>query len=159
MKTKATVLVVEDNPIYVKIIEKRLIGGGFKTVKASDGLIGYNLARKIQPDLILLDLMLPGLDGHKVCRLIKFHRHLRRIPIVIFTSRDTDIDRKTAYKSRADAFLSKTASSASMLDTVRRQLEKAEQDLIEISQFFTEEKGESALGVVPAEAVLAGIEP
>jgi len=125
MQSRGLVLIVEDNPTYAKIIEIRLLRGGYSVVITSDGLNGYAMARKLRPDLILLDLMLPDLDGHKVCRLIKFDRNLRRIPIVIFTSRDTEYDRKIAAASRADAFMSKTIAPDKMMEIIEREMVKS----------------------------------
>jgi DNA-binding response OmpR family regulator len=124
MLNSERILVVEDNETYAKIIETRLVKAGYTSIRSADGLNGYAMARKLRPDLILLDLMLPDLDGHKVCRLIKFDANLRRIPIVIFTSRDTDYDRKIARLSRADAFVAKTASPEAMMAVVQHELRK-----------------------------------
>jgi DNA-binding response OmpR family regulator len=124
-------LVIEDNLVYAKIVEKRLASDGFTVVHARDGLEGFNMARKIRPDLIILDLMLPTMDGHKVCRLLKFDRNCKNIPIVILTSRDTEADAELAEYSRADAFLAKTVNSAIMMDVVHRLLEAASQYEVE----------------------------
>jgi DNA-binding response OmpR family regulator len=135
MNTGKTVLIVEDNAVYTKIIQKRLESNGYRAVTAADGLTGYDMARKLRPDLILLDLMLPGLDGHKVCRLIKFDRSLRSTPVAIFTSRDTEADETTAKQARADAYMLKTVSAATMLEIVRSLIEKAEHFEIEHIQY------------------------
>jgi DNA-binding response OmpR family regulator len=124
-------LIIEDNPMYVKIVEKRLVQDGFTVFHARDGLEGFNLARKISPDIIILDLMLPTMDGHKICRLLKFDRTCKDIPIVILTSRDTEADAERAEYSRADAFLAKTVNGAIMMDVVHRLLETASQYEVE----------------------------
>ena len=131
MKTGKTVLIIEDNSIYAKIIQKRLESRGFRTEMASDGLSGYELARQTRPDLILLDLMLPGLDGHKVCRLIKFDQNLRNTPVAIFTSRDTEADESIARTTRADAYMLKTVGAGTMIEIIRGLLEKAEKYEVE----------------------------
>jgi DNA-binding response OmpR family regulator len=117
-------LVIEDNPVYAKIIEKRLASDGIIVVHAQDGLVGFNLARKIRPDIIILDIMLPSLDGYKVCHLLKFDKTFKDIPIVILTSRDTDVDAELAEYARADAFLvKKTVNSTIMMDVVHKLIE------------------------------------
>jgi len=122
-----TILVIEDNPVFSRIIRHRLENDGFHVVEAEDGISGLSLARKIRPDLIVLDLMLPILDGHKVCRLLKFDRNLRSTPVAIFTSRDTDHDTALAKASHADTFIAKTVKPAVMLDAVRKLIDRAEQ--------------------------------
>jgi DNA-binding response OmpR family regulator len=122
-----TILVIEDNPVFSKIIRRRLENDGFQVVEAEDGIAGLQLARQLRPDLIVLDLMLPILDGHKVCRLLKFDRNMRSIPVAIFTSRDTDHDAALAKASHADTFIAKTVKPAVMLDAVRKLIDHAEQ--------------------------------
>ena len=139
METGKTVLIIEDNSNYARIIQKRMEARGYRTVVATDGLSGYDQARKIRPDLVLLDLMLPGLDGHKVCRLIKFDRNLRRTPIAIFTSRDTEADESIARAARADAYMLKTVKPSIMLEIVRGLLEKAERYEVEHIRFQGED--------------------
>jgi DNA-binding response OmpR family regulator len=125
MIQEKTVLIIEDNATYANVIRKRLESRGFRTQIESDGLRGYAEAHRIKPDLVLLDLMLPGLDGHKVCRLIKFDRNLRHTPVAIFTSRDTDADEAIAKAAHADAYMLKTVSPEIMVRTVLGLLEKA----------------------------------
>jgi len=86
--TGRKILIVEDNIAFSNILRIRIEAKGYKTEIAHDGLEGLNLARQTSPDLILLDLMLPKMDGHKVCRLLKFDKNFQRVPIVILTSRD-----------------------------------------------------------------------
>jgi DNA-binding response OmpR family regulator len=135
MEPGKMVLIIEDNPTYLKIIQKRLESRGYRTVVAPDGLTGYAQARKSRPNLILLDLMLPDLDGHKVCRLIKFDRNLRNTPVAIFTSRDTEADESIARTARADAYMLKTVSAATMVEIVRSLIEKAERYEVEHIRF------------------------
>jgi DNA-binding response OmpR family regulator len=139
MQNGKTILVIEDNPAYAKIVCKRLESNGYKAVIAGDGLEGYALARKLRPDLILLDLILPGLDGHKVCRLIKFDRNLRNTPVAMFTSRDTEEDESTARAARADAYMLKLVSAGTMLEVIKNLLEKAEQFEVEHLRFKGED--------------------
>jgi DNA-binding response OmpR family regulator len=156
MPSRGFVLVVEDNPAFTRIVEARLEKGGYTVVMAADGLNGYAMARKLSPDLILLDLMLPDLDGHKVCRLIKFDANLRRIPIVIFTSRDSEYDRKLAKSSRADAFVAKTAAPEEMMEVVRHEMNKAVAAKMESGAFSAREDGEPAFRVDSSVSVPAG---
>jgi DNA-binding response OmpR family regulator len=153
METGKMILIIEDNPTYAKIIVKRLESRGYQAVVAVDGLSGYEQARRIRPSLILLDLMLPGLDGHKVCRLIKFDQSLRHTPIAIFTSRDTEADEKIARAARADAYMLKTVNSGTMLEIISGLLTKAEKYEVEHIRFQGEDISVLKPKCEPAESV------
>ena len=118
------ILVIEDNEEFRKILQIRLESNGYETISAQDGLEGLNLVKKVKPDLIILDLMLPHMDGHKVCRFIKFDRSIRHIPIIILTSRDLDEDAEMAKQLGADAFILKTTRAEIMMDVVHKLLER-----------------------------------
>jgi len=97
---------------------------GYEVATAQDGLEGLEKVRTQNPDLIILDLLLPGMDGHKVCRLVKSSYRTKNIPIVMYTSRDMDEDADLAKRCGADAFIVKTTRSAVMLDVIRQLLGK-----------------------------------
>jgi DNA-binding response OmpR family regulator len=105
--TKKKILIIEDEPDIQVLVSHRLIAMGFETLAAADGQMGLDLARKEVPDLILLDLMLPKIDGFKVCRMLKFDKACENIPIIIFSSRCYEADRKLAEQVGANAFLAK----------------------------------------------------
>ena len=85
----------------------RLESAGYKTISADNGLSGLNLARKEKPDMVILDIMLPGLDGHKVCRMLKFDKKYKMIPIIMLTARVQESDQKLGLEVGADAYLTK----------------------------------------------------
>jgi two-component system, OmpR family, alkaline phosphatase synthesis response regulator PhoP len=120
MTEPKTILVIEDNPASIKYIRTHLEKEGFRTVIAENGFTGLNKVREIRPDLILLDIMLPDLDGHKLCRMIKFNREYKDIPVAIFTSRDTEEDAELAKKCGADAFILKNTHIAIVIEAIRR---------------------------------------
>jgi DNA-binding response OmpR family regulator len=105
MDPQRTVLLIEDNPASIKFITVYLNKTGYRTVVAENGFTGLQKAREIRPDLILLDILLPDLDGHKLCRMIKFSRDLKEIPVAMFTSRDTEEDAELARRCGANAFI------------------------------------------------------
>src|SRR5678816_2950102 len=84
---RARVLVVDDEPDLVRILQFGLKAAGYEVESASDGQEGLKKAREMKPDIILLDLMLPKLDGYKVCRLLKFDERYKHIPIIILSAR------------------------------------------------------------------------
>lgn len=124
MDAAKKILIIEDNPSSIYYIRRFLENAGYLTVIAEGGFSGLEKARTEQPDLILLDIMLPDMDGHKVCRMIKKNRALQHIPIAMFTSRDTDEDAERAKEGGADAFLLKTTRIEIILNVIQQLLEK-----------------------------------
>ena len=122
------ILVIEDNKVYCRILRLWLESNGYQILVCHDGLDGLNTAKKEKPDLIILDLLLPSLDGHKVCRLLKADRNFNTIPVVIFTSRDLNADEVLAKQCGADAFVVKTVQSEVILNTIRGLLTATRQD-------------------------------
>lgn len=102
----------------------RLVAKGHKTILARDGLEGLNALRKEKPDLVISDIMLPGMDGHKICRLAKLDRNTAHIPVIMLTSRDLDEDAELAKKGGADAFIVKTTHAEIMMDVITKLLNK-----------------------------------
>ncbi len=121
------ILIIEDNMFFQRILEKKMTEAGFEVCIAGDGLTGLDMARRLRPDLIVLDLMLPGMDGHKICRFIKYDKTLRHIPIVILTSRDTEKDAELAKQVHADAFLVKTMVPNYILKVITELLERSQE--------------------------------
>jgi DNA-binding response OmpR family regulator len=124
-KTKR-ILIIEDNAAFRKMLKLRLESAGFQVLAAEDGLEGFNVVKDSRPDLVFLDIMLPGMDGHKVCRLIKFDKNLQHIPVIIFTSRDLDDDADMAKQCGADAFVVKTTRPEIILEVVKKLLAENE---------------------------------
>ena len=116
------ILIIDDDPAYLMMMQSRLEKVGYQILAAPDGLLGLSLARKEKPDLILLDLMLPGMDGHKVCRLIKFDQQIQHIPVLMVTSRDLDEDAEMATKCGAVGFVVKTIRFEITLDVIKQVL-------------------------------------
>lgn len=128
MSESKRILIVEDNIAFRKMLKLRLESKGYQTIITEDGLAGLNATREEMPDLIFLDLMLPKMDGHKVCRLIKFDKTLQHIPVIIFTSRDLDDDADLAKECGADAFMLKTTRGEILMDVMEKLLEKSKAD-------------------------------
>jgi DNA-binding response OmpR family regulator len=104
---RARVLVVDDEPDLVRILEFGLKAAGYQVEVASDGQEGLKKARELKPDIILLDLMLPKLDGYKVCRLLKFDERYKHIPIMILSARTQEGDQTLAHEMGANHFVTK----------------------------------------------------
>ena len=118
------ILIIEDNVTYSRMLQIRLESVGYRVIVASDGLQGLNLAQKERPDLIILDLMLPEMDGHKVSRLIKFDSKIKNIPLVILTCKNMTKDVELAIENHVDAFIVKGTKAEILLNAVERLLMK-----------------------------------
>jgi len=86
---KPRILIVDDEPDLLTVLRFGLEAAGFEVVQASDGEQGLALARQVMPDLMILDLMLPRMDGYKVCRALKYDDRYKHIPVFILSARHT----------------------------------------------------------------------
>lgn len=125
MAEKIKILLVDDEPDIVTVVEKRLQAEGFNVLIATDGLEALNKARSEKPDLILLDLMLPKMDGYKVSALLKNDIRYCKIPIVMFTTRVDVCDEELGSKCGADAYIKKPFNSQELLEKIKALLVKA----------------------------------
>ena len=117
-ETKKKILVVDDEPDIVSMVKMRLEASGYEVITASDGETAYSRARSDAPDLIILDLMLPGMDGYQVCRLLKFDENYRRIPIIMLTAKSQIEDKEWGQKVGADYYLTKPFEAKELLDKI-----------------------------------------
>ena len=115
---KKHILAIEDDPTYIRLLKTYLEAKGYQVTIVTDGLKALNSVRQIMPDLIITDLMLPGLDGHKFCRMVKFDKNTARIPIIMLTARDLDKEIEMSKKVGADVFLSKTKPIQELLKVI-----------------------------------------
>ncbi len=104
---KKKILVVEDEVDLVKAIELRLTKEGFDVITSLDGEDALKKARKENPDLLILDLMLPKIDGYKVCRLLKFDQKYKNVPVIMLTARVEERDRNLGMEMGADEYITK----------------------------------------------------
>jgi len=122
--TKKRVLVIDDYPQVVELLKMWLESAGYEVLVAFDGQEGLQKARQEQPDLIILDIMLPKMNGYKVCRFLKFDKKYRHIPIVILTSRAKQSDAEIGLKMGADEYLFKPYNPKQLLAMVKKYIEK-----------------------------------
>jgi len=116
------ILVVDDEEDIVALVRIRLEAEGYEVLVASDGQQALDTARKEMPNLIILDLMLPKIDGYKVCRMLKFDERYKKIPIILFTARSQSSDKDLGMEVGADAYLTKPFDSKVLLDSIKRLL-------------------------------------
>lgn len=119
---KKRVLVVDDDPLVVKVLRKPLERAGYDVNTASHGLEALKKVKEKRPDLIILDILMPLLDGFKVARLLKFDKRFKDIPIIVLTSRATEGERKMGEQVGADEFIYKPFRLPQVLDMVQRYL-------------------------------------
>ena len=112
---KKKILVVEDTPELAYQFKIRLAAAGYEVHTANDGGKGLEMARTLCPDLILLDLMLPEVDGYRICRFIKFDKEFEHIPIIIVTARSLESDTDLAMEAGADAYYIKPVNWPELL--------------------------------------------
>lgn len=116
-----TVLVVEDEPSIADAVVTRLRSEGFEAQAVGDGLRAVEVCRQIKPDLVVLDLMLPGIDGLEVCRRIQAQR---RVPVVMLTARDDETDLVVGLSLGADDYVSKPFSPRELVARIRAVLRR-----------------------------------
>lgn len=116
------ILVIEDEPEMVEMVKTRLEANNYEVITASDGQQGLDKARKENPDLIILDIMLPGMDGYRVCGLLKADIRHNGIPIVMFTVMSQESEKKLGKEMGADAYVTKPFESQILLEKVRKLL-------------------------------------
>jgi two-component system alkaline phosphatase synthesis response regulator PhoP len=125
---KKKVLVIEDNPYTSDMVRKYLSRHDYEVLIANDGQEGLRLAREENPALILLDLMLPGIDGTKVCRTL---REESPVPIIILTARVEEEDRVAGLEIGADDYITKPFSLKELIARMRAVLRRLSPDEIE----------------------------
>jgi DNA-binding response OmpR family regulator len=121
---KPRILIVDDESDLVSVLRIGLEIEGFEVIEAADGEEGLKRAQRDRPHLLVLDLMLPKLDGYKVCRALKFDERYRNLPIVVLSARSGEQDRKLALDMGADAFVSKPYDMAELVKLIRAELKR-----------------------------------
>ncbi len=116
------ILVVDDERTIVELIEESLRLEGYETYRAYSGEEALDLLAKDPPDLVLLDLMLPGMDGYEVCRQMQRDVRLAQVPVIMLTAKSTVADRVAGYNKGADDYITKPFSPDDLLVRVRAQL-------------------------------------
>jgi len=122
------ILIVEDEKDIVDLIAYHLMQSGFPVISAFDGSSGLEQARRKRPALVILDLMLPGMDGKDVCRSLKSNPLTRLIPVLILTARAEEVDRIIGLELGADDYVTKPFSPRELVLRVRAILRRRETD-------------------------------
>jgi DNA-binding response OmpR family regulator len=121
---KRKILLVDDEVDLVKTIKFSLELEGYKVLVSYNGEDALNQARKENPDLILLDIMLPKLDGYKVCRLLKFDEQYKHIPILMMTAKTQEKDKLMGKETGANEYITKPFDMEELMEKVKTYLNK-----------------------------------
>jgi two-component system phosphate regulon response regulator PhoB len=118
------IVVIEDSRLICSILERRFQKAGYSVSVSLKGQEGLARIKKLYPDLIVLDLMLPDMPGEEICREIKRNERLHHIPVIILTAKADEADRIVARVIGADAFMTKPVDMEKLLEEVRRLLSR-----------------------------------
>ena len=132
---KPRILIIEDESDVVELISFKLKESGFDVLKALDGTEGLRLARSTVPDLILLDLMIPEVDGLEVCKILRHDPKTRSIPIIMVTAKAAEIDRVLGLEHGADDYVVKPFSPRELVLRVRKLLKRQNNEETVSDQF------------------------
>jgi two-component system OmpR family response regulator len=118
-----TILIIEDDRNLIDVLSYNLTREGYRVVSAIDGVQGLEMAQKINPDLIILDIMLPKMSGLEVCRIL---RKETTVPILMLTAKSEEIDKIIGLEIGADDYLTKPFSMRELIARIRAMLRRAE---------------------------------
>jgi DNA-binding response OmpR family regulator len=118
------ILIIEDDPAVSRLVEFTLRHAGYEVVIASDGLEGIIKAYSEAPDLVILDVMLPGMDGFEICHCLKSKPSTTSLLVLMFSARAQEIDKNTGLKAGADDYLTKPAAPVEIVSRVAMLLAK-----------------------------------
>lgn len=124
---KKKILVIDDEPGIVKVLQIRLEQAGYKVVSAYDGESGLLKMKEEKPDLIVLDIMMPGMDGYQVCEEIKTDPSTENIPVIILTAKNMGDDFDMAMEKRADWYITKPYNDEHLLKRIDGLIRKNEE--------------------------------
>lgn len=125
------ILVIEDDDIVAKTIERVLRGNEFKVTIARSGVEGLQIARRYPPELVILDVVMPGMDGYTVCREMRADPLLQEVPILFLTAKSKDEDKIVGFKAGADDYLGKPFNIDELLLRIHAILRRARRNAIE----------------------------
>ena len=113
------ILITEDSPTILTLIKDVLEKEGYSVITAVDGQEALEKCKKEKPDLIILDLMLPKIDGYKVCAMLKFDKNFHNTPIIILTARAGEADKKLGEEVCADAYITKPVDPGLLISKIK----------------------------------------
>jgi two-component system alkaline phosphatase synthesis response regulator PhoP len=119
---KGKILVVDDEVNITQILEFSIGAEGYEVLSASNGEEAIDKARREQPDLIILDIMMPKIDGYEACRILKANPLTKSIPVVLLTAKGRDIDKRLGYEVGATDYIVKPFSPNKLIERIHELL-------------------------------------
>jgi two-component system phosphate regulon response regulator PhoB len=135
----AKILVVDDEPDAVDLIKFNLKAAGFEVITSPDGQDALAKARNMLPDLIILDVMLPEVDGLEVCKILRRDNQISAVPIIMLTARAAEIDRVLGLELGADDYVTKPFSPRELILRVKRLLRTSVESVSDQSEIVLKE--------------------
>ncbi len=119
MDEKIKILLVDDEPEIIRTVKRRLESEGYGVSVATDGLEAVRLAWETHPDLVILDIMLPKMNGYEVCKKLRQSEDFRRVPVLILTAMTQEKDKSAGFACGADAYMRKPFRAQELLGKLR----------------------------------------
>lgn len=119
---KGKILVVDDEVNITQILEFSIGAEGYEVISAANGEEAIDKARREQPDLIILDIMMPKIDGYEACRILKSNPLTKSIPVVLLTAKGRDIDKRLGYEVGATDYIVKPFSPNKLIERIHQLL-------------------------------------
>ena len=119
MENSKKILIVDDDKDFLKALNIILEDKGYSIVTATEGAQALELARTESPSLILLDIMLPGMNGFKVCRFLKFDENYKDIPIIIISAKSDQEDKRLGKQMGAELYITKPFENGELLQAIK----------------------------------------
>lgn len=151
----SSILVIEDDEIVARTIERSLRGNEFRITTANSGVEGLKIARRSIPDLVILDVIMPGMDGYTVCREMRSDPLLAEVPILFLTAKIKDEDKIAGFNAGADDYLSKPFNIDELILRVRailRRTKSRPNRVVGLPEQSGETEGAEASKNLPAQA-------
>lgn len=128
MGDRRIVLIADDDPDALEFVKALVQARGYETISAVDGREAIQKVTNLQPDMVLLDAMMPEVNGYSVCRQMKSNDLLRRIKVILYSAKDKEAGRASAEQAGADAFMPKPFEPADLWDTMKRLFEDQDKE-------------------------------
>jgi phosphate regulon transcriptional regulator PhoB len=122
---KGTILVIDDEKDLIELVRYNLEKEGYDVIAAADGQSGLDVVKRHRPDLVVLDLMMPGLDGLQVCQQLRADPRAGRIPVIMLTAKATEADRVVGLELGADDYITKPFSPREVVARVKAVLRRS----------------------------------
>jgi twitching motility two-component system response regulator PilH len=136
-----TALVVDDDPTQQLIISKLLKKVGINAIVANDGAEALEFLQSVSPVLVILDIIMPGMSGYEVCQRLRDNEKTEKLPVVMYSGQEKELDLKKGSKSCADAYVSKLCHPQELINTIHQLLQKKDEQACLISSPVTTSQG------------------